>query len=365
MPKEGPKRAHISGLCKHGLVNVITVKANSFTLTRGLHMTVRGIQMNTKRYGLAALILAAAAGQAAAADLPVKAPPPAPVAPFFFVNDNSFSYHYEFDATDPLTNKTAKQVVSFTHFDVWAYGTNFFNIDLLKSDHKDPANPCVPGGVPTGTPIGSCAGATEIYGFFRSTLGFNEIFNTKAFSMGPLMDVSFEFGADANSENNFLAPAKRDVVAGLEFTFALPYKGHFNISPLYYKEWNHNAFLPVFFPLASPDGNTDFNGTWAVEMNYAMPLGFVPWVPLTFSGYANFYGPKGTDAPGDFKTAVEFHSEQKLSLDIGQLAWSHPNQASIWVGYRYWHNKFGIDGSKPGNTFTTESTALLGATVTF
>ena len=68
-------------------------------------------------------------------------------------------------------------------------------------------------------PAGDCAGATEIYGLFRSTFGFNEIFNTKAFTMGPLRNVSFEVGMDANTENNFLAPAKRDVVAGLQFAF--------------------------------------------------------------------------------------------------------------------------------------------------
>lgn len=33
VPKEGPKYAHISGLCKHAVVNVIAAKANSFTLT--------------------------------------------------------------------------------------------------------------------------------------------------------------------------------------------------------------------------------------------------------------------------------------------------------------------------------------------
>ena len=65
-------------------------------------MTVRGIQINAKRYGLAALILAAAAGQAMAADLPVKAPP-APVVdvPFFLVNDNSVSFTWYPNATDP------------------------------------------------------------------------------------------------------------------------------------------------------------------------------------------------------------------------------------------------------------------------
>ena len=61
--------------------------------------------------------------------------------------------------------------------------------------------------------------------------------------MGPLHNISFEVGMDANTENNFLAPAKRDVVAGLQFAFDLPYKGYFNVAPLVYWEFsNHNAF---------------------------------------------------------------------------------------------------------------------------
>ena len=61
--------------------------------------------------------------------------------------------------------------------------------------------------------------------------------------MGPLHNVSFEVGMDGNTENNFLAPAKRDVVAGLQFAFDLPYKGYINVAPLMYYEFsNHNSF---------------------------------------------------------------------------------------------------------------------------
>ena len=60
--------------------------------------------------------------------------------------------------------------------------------------------------------------------------------------MGPLHNISFEVGADGKTENSFLAPAKRDFVAGLQFAFDLPYKGYFNVAPLAYKEINHNAF---------------------------------------------------------------------------------------------------------------------------
>src|SRR3984957_2502788 len=199
---------------------------------------------------LATLLLT---GFASAADLPVKAKAK-PVAdlPFFFVIDDRVTYSYIFTAAQPgmfsvnpngtVNAKTAKQVYSFTHFDAWLYGTNFLTISLFKSDHNDPANPCINAGLSVTFDPAACAGASEVYGLFRSTFGWNELFNTKAFSVGPLHNVSFEVGMDANAENRFFAAAKRDVVAGLQFAFDLPYKGYFNVAPLAYYEFNHNAF---------------------------------------------------------------------------------------------------------------------------
>jgi len=209
----------------------------------------------------AALSLAvlASTGFAGAADLPAKAAKPAPDVPFFFVIDDRVTYSYIFTAAQPgaytvnpdgtVNGKTAKSVYSFTHFDAWAYGTNFFTISLFKSDHNDPASPCTNAGTIFGAPA-DCAGATEIYGLFRSTFGWNEIFNTKAFSIGPLRNISFEVGMDANTENRFFAAAKRDVVGGLQFQFDLPYKGYFNVAPLVY--WNSPTTTPSPNAVFSP-----------------------------------------------------------------------------------------------------------------
>jgi hypothetical protein len=112
---------------------------------------------------LAALAIIAPAGSANAADLPpvpVKAKP-IPDLPFFLVVDDRVTYSWMPKGTDPgafsvqpngsINGTTAKSVYSFTHFDVWAYGTNFFTISMLKSDHNDPAGPCT--GAPTSTAI--------------------------------------------------------------------------------------------------------------------------------------------------------------------------------------------------------------------
>ncbi|MDB5620186.1 hypothetical protein [Tardiphaga sp.] len=342
--------------------------------------------------------------QASAADMaamPMKAKPIVDL-PFFLVNDNRVTYSYIFDGTDPgaftvrpdgsINGKTAKSVYSFTHFDVWAYGTNFFTISMFKSDHNDPASPCTAPGVTITGGAADCAGATEIYGLIRSTFGLNEIFSTKAFTYGYLRNVSLEIGADANSENTFLAPAKRDVVAGLQFAFDLPYKGFLNVAPLYYKEINHNAFIQcgLFGPgtagvTCSSDGNTEYKGTWAVEVNYYMDLGFLPanMQYFSLSGRAGWYGKKGNQngslgaLAGGTETAVELNSEPiRLTMDVSKAIWGdkYSHNVDVWVAYRYWQNKFGLDhNAAPGvctlagrstNTCTEES-LYSGITVKF
>jgi hypothetical protein len=300
----------------------------------------------------------AAIGTASAADMatmPVKAKP-IPDLPFFLLIDNRFTYAYQWGAVDPgVTNKTTKQVFAFTHFDVWTYGTNFFNIGLEKAGKSSPANPCAD----PARPITGCEGATEIYGLIRSTIGFNEVFNTKAFSMGPLRNVSFVIGADGSTENRFFSASKRDVVTGLQFAFDLPYKGFFNVNPLFYYEFaNRSTFTQCGYPFAGTipgltcniDGNRQFNPTWAVEMNYYMDLGFLPPSISYFSvsGRAGFYGPKGSENGQILGTATktELNAEPiRLTFDASKAIWGakYTHNVDVWVAYRMWRNKFGLD----------------------
>jgi nucleoside-specific outer membrane channel protein Tsx len=322
--------------------------------------------MYRKTLALAAILAAAFTGSAGAADLPVKAAPKKPVEiPYFFVNENSVSYHYEFTATNPGAGRTPKHVGTFSHFDVWAYGTNFFNIDWLKATSRNtPSNPC---------PIfgDQCQGYTEIYGFFRSTLGWNELTHSKMFTQGPLKNISWAYGADFNTDNTFLGSAKKSVQAGVQADFATPFNGNLSLSAFAYKEWQHDGFAVLAGPI-NPSGAVEFNTTWGVGMNYTQPLGFLPpSVPLTYKAIVGLHGPKGYGesilvAAGDRKT--ELFTQQTLDLDLGKILTGKANMYSVWVGYRYWKNKFGInDVPVPGFPaiglpFATESTWLVGST---
>jgi hypothetical protein len=358
---------------------------------------------------LAALFAFAPTDFANAADLPPTADLPTykvkakstPDIPFFLVIDDRVSFSYIFTGTDPgmysakpgggFNGTTAKSVYSFTHFDAWAYGTNVFDISMYKSDHNDPASPCTnAGGFQSGAPgsgghagpvtPANCAGETEVYGLVRSTYGWNDIFGTKAFAMGPLHNISFEIGGDASSANTYLAPSKRDVVAGLQFAFDLPYKGYFNVAPLVYKEIGHAAFdqCGTSFVGRTPgvtclvDGNINYRTTWAVEMNYYMDLGFLPPEMQYFaiSGRAGVYGPKGSALPassgvGVFstETKTEINSEPiRLTFDAGKAIWGpkYSQFVSTWIAYRYRENKFGLDH----NAMYGVCTLLVGGVVT-
>lgn len=307
------------------------------------------------KFKLNALALGAAIAVAGASQA-TAAPPQPP--PLFIVNDNSVSYAYAFNATQPfVADHTQKSITSFTHFDVWAYGTNLFNIDLLKSDINDPSNPC---GL-AGFPARGCEGTTEIYGFFRSTLGWKEMFGLQFGSF--LTNISFKVGGDGNSVNNANAAAKKDVVGGLQFNFALPYGATFSISPLYYSEKNHGSFI------TSNNSKVDYFSTYRVEGSLNVPIG-PKGTPLSFSSLFAFQGPKGNCPAGECAatpapTKTETYTQQKLNLDVGQLAYNKPGLVSVWVAYVYWHNKFGIDHNLDPTGGSIESTAVVGATVRF
>jgi hypothetical protein len=63
-------------------------------------------------------------------------------------------------------------------------------------------------------PEGIGEGAFEFYGLYRGSLTVNQLFNTTAFTFGPMNDVSLFFGGDIESKKTAMAPRKRDVLWG-------------------------------------------------------------------------------------------------------------------------------------------------------
>jgi len=276
----------------------------------------------------------APASFAAAADMPVKAPDTTPPpAPFFFVSDTTVGVHWDPNATDPGVSKTAKTVLEITHFDAWALGTNFVNLDWLYSDRRDPAE-CDGFAVPTQPSCQGTQGTMEFYGLYRGTWGFNQLSHSTAFTFGPFKNIDFSFGGDWNTQNNAFAPEKKDIVAGVKFEFAVP-QGFFNVAVHAYKEWNHNGLPGTIV------SNVEFKAVPEIEFTYMQPLTFTG-LPLRFAGFANVVTPKGADGFGN-QTVTELLWDNRLVLDVGKLVADKANWWDVYVGYRYWRNKFGND----------------------
>ncbi len=81
--------------------------------------------------------------------------------------------------TQPRGRDIEKLVVSITHADGFSLGTNFINVDILKSGDQDPAN-------------NSNEGATELYAVLRNVMSGNKITGTTNFSWGPIADIGWE-----------------------------------------------------------------------------------------------------------------------------------------------------------------------------
>lgn len=301
-------------------------------------------------------------GEARAADLPSTATPvvaPAP-APFFLFTDNTISYRHEFEAREPGVTyspfsatalappaRIQKNIAALTHVDAYEYGTNFGNVDFLSSDAADPAAPF--------TTPGSGMGAFEIYALYRGTLSGNAVTHSKQFSYGFVKDISLGFGGDINTKDTLFAPRKRDLVIGPQISFDVP--GFLTIEVNAYKEWNHNFFSSTATQYAS------FNVVPEFEATYLQPLDkYVGGIPLSFSGFANVVLPKGSGGVGAFNdTRTEFLTANRLTLDISKYVGFKTHIVDVFVGHKYWLNKFGVNHKTLNGA--VESTFFCGAAV--
>lgn len=311
---------------------------------------------------------------AMAADLPsTAAPPPIAPVPFFLFQDTSIGYKLDTAGTDPGSHaRFVKNSIDVTHVDAWLYGTNFINFEYHKSASLDPSAPLLQSINPPYITYGDQA--AETYFVYRGTLSGNAMTHSKMFSFYGVKDISLEAGGDVENENNAFAANKMAVVAGLQIAFDVP--GFFTLGVNMYHEWNHNGLSqfggPLNTPLNGPTVNTsnanysalsgqlNYKTTADFELAYMQPLNFIGGYPLRFSGFTNVVLPKGLNPGNQFNgglpsnTRTEILSENRITLDVGKLIWARPNLVDVFVGYKYWWNKFGSNSTystAPGNSY--------------
>ena len=228
-------------------------------------------------------------------------------------SDTQLSVRYGSQFAEPFNSADiSKTIVALTHASGYKYGSNFFNVDFLKSDGKDPGS------------LGQTSGAQEVYIVYRHTLDLGKLNDTQI-KWGPIRGAGVTLGFDVNSKNDVgYNSRKRMLVAGPTLMLDVP--GFLNMSLLALHE--SNAPSGPFPPISLVRSRFTYDLHPMLSFAWGIPVGN----NLSFEGYANFIAHKGKS-----ETGADTGPETNIDM---QLMYTH-NAWRLGVGYQFWHNKFG------------------------
>ena len=236
-------------------------------------------------------------------------------------SDTSIGYRYGTKFREPFNAQDiSKNIVDLQHVSGYKYGTNFFNVDFLMSDSKDPQN------------VGG-AGAQEAYVVYRNTIDFGKVAG-KDYKTGIFRGFGATFGFDWNTKNDIgYSSKKRMLVLGPTVMFDVP--GFLNVSVLALNESNAPVGHPSRYTYTT---HAMLTGAWGIPFGDS---------PFSFEGFINVIAPKGLDEFGA-QTKTETNFDAQIMLDLGRVMGGPKGTFKVGLEYQYWKNKFGNDNSAPG-----------------
>jgi len=254
-------------------------------------------------------------------------------------SDTSIGYRAGTKFAEPFNGSDIrKNIFDLNHASGFKYGSNFFNVDLLMSDSKDPAG------------AGSPDGAHEVYVVYRNTLDFEKLMGSPM-KFGPVRGVGLTTGFDFNTKTDAgYNSKKRMLVAGPTLMFDVP--GFLNVSLL--ALWESNAPYSTFSKTATPRYSYDVHpmltAAWAIPFNAG--------IPLSFEGFANLIASKGKNEFGG-STAMETNLDMQVMYDLSGAVGAGKNSLKLGLEYQYWKNKFGNDHSGAAGQGAFAKTPML------
>lgn len=245
-------------------------------------------------------------------------------------SDTSIGLRYGTKFAEPFNkNDIAKTIVNLNHASGYAYGSNFFNADMLLSDSKDPSS------------AGATSGAHEIYVVYRHTLDLGKI-SGKPLQFGPVRGLGLTAGFDFNTKTDAGYNSKKRMLV-LGPTAMLDVPGFLNVSLLMLWESNapYSTFTHVATPRYSYDTHPMLTAAWGIPLG--KDTGF------SFEGFANWIASKGNNEFGG-GTKPETNIDAQVMYDMSGVVGAKPRTFKLGLEYQYWRNKFGNNhGGAAGN----------------
>lgn len=254
-------------------------------------------------------------------------------------SDTSIGFRTGSNYAEPFNPEDIKKnIFNLNHASGYKYGSNFFNVDYLMSDEKDPAF------------AGATHGAREVYIVYRHTLDIEKLSGTP-FKFGPMRGLGATAGFDVNTKNDAGYNSKKQMFV-LGPTVFLDVPGFLNVSLLML--WESNAPYSTFsnsgVPRYSYKKHPMLTAAWGI------PLG---GSGFSFEGFMNYIAAKGTNEFGG-GTKPETNFDGQIMYDVGALAGAK-GKFKVGLEYQYWKNKFGNDHEGPAGKGAFAKTTMLRA----
>jgi nucleoside-specific outer membrane channel protein Tsx len=295
----------------------------------------RQAQMMTKRLTTLVLLAGALSGALACAQ----------AADF---SDTAISWRYGTRFREPYNpSDIHKHVFALTHASGYKYGSNYFNLDMLQSDDKDPGS------------LNQSGGAQEAYVVYRHTLDIGAL-RGEALRFGPIKGAGLVLGFDWNTKNDVgYNSRKRMLVVGPTVMWDVP--GFLSTGIMLIHE--SNAPSGAFPPISNVrgrytyDNHPMFSATWGIPIPDSWSGGLTG---LSFEGYLNYIAAKGRDEVGN-PTGAETNLDMQVMYDVGTRFGQPKNRFRVGVEYQLWNNKFGNTAATTGNQGQRASTPMVRA----
>jgi nucleoside-specific outer membrane channel protein Tsx len=260
-------------------------------------------------------------------------------------SDTAISWRHGDAFREPFNgNNIRKDIVAFTQSSGYKYGVNFFNIDLLQSDHNDPGS------------LTQKSGAQEAYVVYRHTLDIGKVMG-QDLVYGYVKGVGATFGFDWNTKNDVgYNSRKRMLVLGPTLMWDVP--GYLNTSVLLLRE--SNAPSGAFPPISQVTDRYSYETHPMLSMNWGIPVSFQGIEGLSFEGYLNWIAAKGRDEVGN-STGAETHIDMQLMYDVGRHFNLPQKRFRVGLEYELWNNKFGNTEQTTGNRGQRATTPMVRA----
>lgn len=196
-------------------------------------------------------------------------------------------------------NDVGQSIITINHSHGWAYGRNFFFMDVLFTDAGQ-------------------APQTNLYGEFYSTFSLAKILG-RDLSFGIVKDFGATLGVNLGENMDSPQSGFRAWLYGVTVDFDLPGFDYFNVD----------------FLRQRVTETADIGTSWQITPVWKLPFE-IAGTKWSFEGFADFIAE-------NHYAARQTLAQPQLRLDVGDL---FGNSGHLYLGieYQYWHNKYGIKG---------------------